>query len=408
MRKLTSILILALIIVLLSACSKTAPEPTLLPDPTFTPTIVVTNTATVEPTPTATAEPPTATPVPPEPTATLVPEPTATPEPVVEDSVVTWGIPIVNIQPTSTPMAAEGQVRVRDLPIGDPGEYINVTLGYWAHYPPTWYTGFGRRPLLVSFSNLDPGTHNRESMRVQGCLIELNATNNIFGFTVDSLLAQLPLSFPDAQTMTLDGRPAVLVARSNEENTYNSEWLYVEAGDQLLTMTFEYARDFKDECKPVWDDMLATWRWFEPDVIDYRNTTYGYAVSHPRLWSRFNEREAGITLSNADPTQSEFVSDLLTDGIVIHTTVLENPDNLPLKQWVAENEGAVEQSNDIPLGAILGVRVIRNDPSGELQEMSGYFQGPLGKIYIVNAIYPVARQWDLRPVANAVIYSFSF
>ncbi len=338
------------------------------------------------------------------------PEPTDTPapEPAVEEPVGTSGIPIANIQPTATPLSDSNTISVRDLPIGDLGEYINVNLGYWAHYPTTWYTGFGSRPLLVSFSNLDPGAHNRESMREQGCLIELNATSNIYGFTMDSLMAQLPLSFPDAKTTTLDGRPAVLVTRSNEENTYDREWLYVEAGDRLLTLTLEYARDHKDECRTAWDEMLAKWRWFEPDVIDYQNTAHGYAVSHPRRWFRFNEREAGITLSSVDPTEREFVSELLVDGMVIHTTVLDNPNNLPLKQWVAENEGEVEQSNDIPLGDILGVRVTRNDPSGELQEMSGYFQGPLGKIYIVNAIYPVAQQWDFRPIANAVIYSFSF
>jgi hypothetical protein len=154
--------------------------------------------------------------------------------------------------------------------------------------------------------------------------------------------------------------------------------------------------------------MLKEWRCFEPDFIDYQNPVYGYTVSHPRRWHRFNEREAGITLSSVEPTGKAYVSELLVDGMIVHTTVLENPDNLPLKQWVVDYEGAIYQANDIPLGDILGVRIIRNETGGQLQEMSAYFQGPLGKIYIINAVYPISQQWDFRPVANAIIYSFSF
>ena len=40
--------------------------------------------------------------------------------------------------------------------------------------------------------------------------------------------------------------------------------------------------------------------------------------------------------------------------------------------------------------------------------MSGYFQGPLGKIYVVTCLYPTERQKEFRPIANAIIYSFEF
>jgi hypothetical protein len=40
--------------------------------------------------------------------------------------------------------------------------------------------------------------------------------------------------------------------------------------------------------------------------------------------------------------------------------------------------------------------------------MSGYFQGPLGKIYVVTCLYPADRQMEFRPIANAIIYSFEF
>ena len=40
--------------------------------------------------------------------------------------------------------------------------------------------------------------------------------------------------------------------------------------------------------------------------------------------------------------------------------------------------------------------------------MSGYFHGPLGKIYVVTCLYPVDRQKEFQPIANAIIYSFEF
>jgi hypothetical protein len=75
-------------------------------------------------------------------------------------------IQVVDVEPTMTPAPAnEDQIGVRDLTLGQPGHYVNLTYGYQLQYPPAWYTGFGNRPLLVSFSNLDPGSHNRLSMR---------------------------------------------------------------------------------------------------------------------------------------------------------------------------------------------------------------------------------------------------
>ena len=84
-----------------------------------------------------------------------------------------------------------------ELPLGEPGHYVNVTFGYWLRYLPDWYTGFGNRPLLVNLSNFDPGTHNRNSMRAEVCLIEISAATNSYCFTLEGLMAQMPRSFPD-------------------------------------------------------------------------------------------------------------------------------------------------------------------------------------------------------------------
>ena len=54
------------------------------------------------------------------------------------------------------------------------------------------------------------------------------------------------------------------------------------------------------------------------------------------------------------------------------------------------------------------MRVLREGPSPDIQEMTGYFQGPLGKIYVVTCRYPLVQQKEFRPVANAVIHSFEF
>jgi hypothetical protein len=295
-----------------------------------------------------------------------------------------------------------------ELPLGMPGHYVNVTFGYWVQYPPDWYTGFGNRPLLVSFSDLDSGTHNRNSMRAEGCLIEINAATNIYGFTFEGIMGQLPRSFPDAQRFELDGQPALRARRGGGESPFDSEQVYVEHDHRLLLVTFDYARDAEEVCRPVWEDLLAKWQWFTPQFAVYRNTDYGYAVSHPRSWYRFNSEARGISISGLDPAGVTDVKELLLGAMLVETTVLDNADGAPLKNWLAAQEWQVDLTNDIPLDGIVGVRVLREGPNPGIQEMSGYFQGPLGKIYVVTCLYPVDRRKEFRPIANAIIYSFEF
>jgi hypothetical protein len=295
-----------------------------------------------------------------------------------------------------------------ELPLGEPGHYVNVTFGYWVQYPPDWYTGFGNRPLLVSFGDLDPGTRNRESMRAEGCLIEINAATNIHGFTFEGLMGQLPRSFPDAKRFELDGQAALRVRQGSGENPFDSEQVYAEHEDRLFVVTLDYAREASETCFPVWEDLLASWQWFTPQFAVYRNTDYGYAVSHPRTWFRFNSEERGISFSSEDPSRVTDLQELTKGAILVETTVHDNPDGLPLKKWLTAQELESDLTSDIPLDGIVGVRVLREEPLPGIQEMSGYFQGPLGKIYVVTCLYPVDRQKEFRPIANAIFYSFEF
>jgi hypothetical protein len=297
---------------------------------------------------------------------------------------------------------------MRELALGEPGHYVNVTFGYWVQYPPDWFTGFGNRPLLVSFSDLDPGTHNRNSMRAGGCLIEINAATNIYGFTLEGLMSQMPRSFPDAERFELDGQAALRVRRGGGENPFDSEEVHVEHDQRLFVITFDYAREASEACRPVWEDLLANWQWFTPQFAVYRNTDYGYSVSHPRSWYRFNSEDRGISFSSQDPEGATDLQEFLKDAMLVETTVLDNLDGLPLKEWLATQEWEVDLTSDIPLDGIVGVRVLRAGPSPGIQEMSGYFQGPLGKIYVVTCLYSVERQEEFRLIANAIIYSFEF
>jgi hypothetical protein len=260
----------------------------------------------------------------------------------------------------------------------------------------------------VSFSDLDPGTRNRSSMRAQGCLIEINAATNIYGFTFEGLMGQMPRSFPDAEQFELDGQAALRVRRSSGENPFDSEEVYVEHDHRLFVINFDYARGGNDVCRPAWEDMLANWQWFTPQFAVYRNTDYGYAVSHPRSWYRFNSEARGISISSQDPSGETDLLALLQAAMVVQTTVLENPDGVPVKKWLAAQDWQIDLTNDIPLDGIVGVRVLREDPVSGTEEMSGYFQGPLGKIYVVTCLYPVERQLEFRPIANAIIYGFEF
>jgi hypothetical protein len=348
----------------------------------------------------------------PRPTAgpTAIPEATTTPMSVSSTATPLPTMEVVDVEPTITPSPADDErTSVGELPIGQAGNYVNVTFGYQLQYPPSWYTGFGNRPLLVSFSNLDPGTHNRLSMRTEGCLIEVRASTNVYGFTLQAMRAQLPKTFRDAEETDLGGEPALRMRQSSEENPFESEVIYVDYADRLFTLAFEYARAAAGICRPAWEDMLAGWEWFEPEFTVYRNPTYGYAVSHPRRWYRFNPRDRGMSISSQDPAHlMDLTAFLMQGAMLIQTDVYDNPEMLPLKEWLAAQDWQVDLTNDIPNEGLIGVRVLREGPVPEIQEMSGYFQGPLGKIYEVICLYPVDGQWEFRPIANAVLYSFSF
>ncbi|MBC8448829.1 MAG: hypothetical protein H8D78_13860 [Chloroflexi bacterium] len=392
----TCILSVFLLAVFLSACR--APTPTAVPtvEPTATPEAVITVT------------PPTATPSPAAlPTATPTPVPTATPTPEPVAAMTPRWKPVIQVEPTFTPRPDDKRISIRDLPLGKPGHYVNVTFGYWLQYPTDWYTGFGNRPLLVSFSNLSPGAHNRNSMRAAGCLIEVNASPNIYGFTFEMLAAQLPRSFADVQQFELGGEPALHVRRGGE-GPFDSEWGYVQHDERLFTLTLDYATDAGDVCLPAWENLLATWRWFDPELAAYRNTVYGYAISHPRRWFRFNPTEEGISISSQDPTDMTSRLEFMERAMVVETHVYQNYERLPLKEWLAAQVDDIDLTNDIPLEGIVGVRVLAEGPSPRIEEMSGFFQGPLGKIYMVACYYPVDQKWVFRPVANAIIYSFEF
>jgi hypothetical protein len=343
-----------------------------------------------------------ATPVP-EATGTPTPEPlAATPSPIT--------MPATEFEPTATASPEnDGQISVRDLPIGQGGNYVNVTFGYALQYPPSWYTGFGNRPLLVSFSNLDPGAHNRLSMRMKGCLIEVRASTNVYGLTLQDVRGQLPRTFRNAEEVDLGGAPALRVQQSSEQNPFASEVVYVDHEEHLFVLTFEYAKGASEICRPAWEELLSTWQWFEPEFAVYRNPNYGYAISHPRRWYGFNPRERGISITSQDPAGlTDLTAFLMQAAMLVQTDVFDNPELLPLKEWLAAQDWPVDLTNDIPIEGLVGVRVLREGPSPEIQEMSGYFQGPMGKIYEVICLYPVDRQWEFRPIANAILYSFSF
>ncbi len=336
----------------------------------------------------------------PTPTASLTPSPvppSATPSPTPF---------VARVEPTFTPRPGDERARMSELPLGEPGHYVNVTFGYWVQYPPEWFTGFGNRPLLVSFSSLDPGSHNRDSMRAQGCLIEINAATNIFGFTFEGIMSQLPRSFPDAQQFELDGQPALRVRHGSGENPFASEVVYVEHDHRLFLVTYDFAREAGDACRPAWENMLDRWQWFTPQFAVYRNTEFGYAVSHPRSWYRFNSDARGVSIGSRDPSGATGLLELTEGAMLVETTVLDNPDGLPLKEWLAAQDWQLGLTSDIPLDGIMGVRVLKEGPSPEIEELSAYYQGPLGKIYVVTCLYPVDRREEFQPIANAIIHSF--
>ena len=314
---------------------------------------------------------------------------------------------VMEVEPTPPPRPDDGSIPIPSLPLGQPGQHVNVTLGYWVQYPKDWYTGFGNQPLLVSFSNLNPGEYNRDSLRVEGCLIEISVTANVFGFTPEMLRAQMPRSFPNAEEYDLDGESALLVRRDASREPFDSVWLYVVHGDRLFVISLEYSWEDAESSRAAWERMLSTWRWFTPSMAVYSNTSYDYAISYPREWYISNRRPEGISISQSAPG-NVIDANLVQKSMVVTTDVLENPENLSLNDWLAEQDLSVDWMSEVPLGRLRGLRIIRSGPIPGIQTMEGFFLGPLGRIYSVTCLYPEDRQWSHRPVANAIIHSFSF
>ena len=312
-------------------------------------------------------------------------------------------------EPTATPLPADaGVISIEDLAVGRRGTYTNVLFGYGVQYPTDWHTQFGNRPLLASFSNLDPGNNTRISMRETGCLIEINAQFNPEGLSLPDLIAFLPKTFAGAETVQLGGKDAAKVTEDSGLKPYTAESVLVEHDDRLLRISMQYAPAAVEVCRPVWEEMLATWTWFTPDFVVYRNISHKYSVSYPRGWFRFNEREEGVVISSTDPTAGQDLAALSQQGMVVYTTTYDNPDHLRLTEWFAANEEDFDLTNRIPADDLLGIRGIRNYPDRQMQEVSGYFQGPLGEIYVVSCFYPENLQRQFRPIANAIVYSFGF
>jgi hypothetical protein len=397
-------LVALLIVLLVAACGAPTPTPTDRPRATsltiatITPAAAIPSAPTDTPTVEATA-PPEASPTEP---STPTSEPTSTPTAEPPTPLV------VQVEATLTPRPGDDRTGVGTLPMGEPGHYVNVAFGYWLQYPTDWYTGFGNRPLLVSFSNLDPGSHNRISMRAEGCLIEVNAGTNIYGFTFDDLMAQMPRSFPNAERFELGGEPALRARASSGDNPFDSEQVYVEHDGRLFLLTFEHAREAAEVCRPAWENLLGNWQWFEPEFAVYRNASYGYAISYPQRWYRFNAHARGISISSRDPSGITDLTALLDGAMLIQTDVIENVKDLPLVEWLAAQNLAVDLADDVTLDNVFGVRVFRQGPSPQIREASGYFQGPLGDIYVVTCLYRVDQEDEFQPIANAVIYSLEF
>jgi hypothetical protein len=385
----TSVFVLS---VLLSACRPAAGR---APGPTAAPTSTAEIVATAQASPTS--------------MSTVMPEPTATPTPEEPASTPWPMVDVIEVEPTNTPSPGDARTEVGDLPLGQKEHYVNLTFGYHLRHPAEWYTGFGNRPLLVSFSNLDPGTHNRASMRAEGCLVEIKALTNVFGLTLQEMRPQLTLPFDKVEEFDLGGKPALRVWPEDAGKPFQSEWVYVEHGDRLFLLTFEYGEGTEETCRHGWEKVLNFWEWFEPEFAVYRNPTYGYAISYPNYWHRFNPHERGISIASKDPTgMADVVEFIAQEEMLVTTEVFDNPERLPLKEWLADQYFKFDLTNDIPLEGIIGVRVLREGPTPEIREMSGYYQGAQGRIYVVTCLYPAEKRLIFRSIANAILFSFSF
>jgi hypothetical protein len=279
--KYKSLSLAVLVVACLGACSAPPPTPP-LESPTTTLSTVPTFTPVVGPK---------ATPAPGTTATTPTEEGAATPSET--------GL-IVHVEPTFTPWPGRDTISISDLPLGEPGHYVNVAFGYWLQYPSAWYTGFGSRPLLASFSNLDPGAHNRQSMRTEGCLLEVTASVDIYGVPLRDVVSQLPQLFPNAQEFELDGLEASRVPPTEEDGVVKELVLAVHEG-RLLILTFSYASAATGLCQPAWEALLDSWKWITPDFAYYLNSEYGYGVGYPRNWYRFNRSDRGWFSSSVDP-----------------------------------------------------------------------------------------------------------
>jgi hypothetical protein len=244
-------------------------------------------------------------------------------------------------------------------------------------------------------------------MRAEGCLLEITASVDIYGVPLRDIVAQLPQVFPNSQDFDLDGVEASRVPPTEEDGVVKELVLAVHEG-RLLILTFSYASAATGLCQPAWEALLGSWKWITPDFAYYLNSEYGYGVGYPRNWYRFNRNDRGLSISSVDPTGVRDLQEVMSQGMLVQTDVVANGATLPLKEWVAAHEGDVDLTSDIPLNEVLGVRVLKEGPTPEIQEMSGYFQGPQGDIYVITCYYPADRDWEFRPVANAIVYSFTF
>ena len=348
--------------------------------------------------------------------ASTVPEPTEPPlkesveQPTAEATVMAaaaFRLPgDVKVEPTRP--ARPGTVEIDELALGEPGTYQNLVYGYQLAYPETWYTGFGNRPVVVLFSNLDPAEQNREAMRSQGCLVEIRATANIYDLSLDEIVAQMPKAFAGAVAIDLDGEPALRVSQSESSQATASETIYVEHQDQLFVISIEYSLDESEHCLRGWNLMIDSWKWFEPASALYKNREYGYGIAVPNTWYLFSRSESSLWISSTDP-EILYASDApLSMGMLVATDVFENVENLTLREWVQWHVPAGSLTDEMQANGLVGMRVQSAGPQAGILQAVGYYLGPLGRVYQVTCYYPQDLADQYEPITNEILYSFSF
>ena len=80
-----------------------------------------------------------------------------------------------------------------------------------------------------------PETGMRKKNVGEGCLIEAQASPNIYGLPVQDIAAQIPQAFPNGENVDLDGIPAVLSQQANEDGSVSSEWVHVVHHDRTAS-----------------------------------------------------------------------------------------------------------------------------------------------------------------------------